>query len=187
MSCSADRIWPDRQLLSLSEQRARLGQFTETNVQRGVHQRVRAKPTAQGCASGTYFWTSLNGSIAPLTGPFNATSASFYGQAPGTAQAQGEIYSSYCGFISTGTLNVQVCPHITNFTQTYQAKVLMAPRLGTTLGHLAPANYRTAPVAQSERAFIIREQTTRINGHRRWSRVLSTQPSYPKVEQTAFS
>jgi hypothetical protein len=69
-----------------------------------------------GCASGNYFWTSLNNSVAPLSGASNAPGANFYGQAGGSATGQGQIYNSSCSFISDGTNNVQV-PTASRITQ----------------------------------------------------------------------
>ncbi|HEX7362282.1 MAG TPA: hypothetical protein VF283_17460 [Bryobacteraceae bacterium] len=59
----------------------------------------------------SYNWWSNNTSIAPITGPNNGSSSSFYGQAVGTGTATGQIYNQYCQSDSQGTNNVT--PNVT--------------------------------------------------------------------------
>ena len=54
----------------------------------------------------SYSWTSLNPSIAPVSGPGTSAGGLFFGQLPGTAGGQGQISNQYCQAAQNGTTTV---------------------------------------------------------------------------------
>ncbi len=59
----------------------------------------------------SYAWQSMNTSIAPISGSNANPSASFYGNSPGIASANGSIYNNTCNMSSGGqntVVNVQI-------------------------------------------------------------------------------